>query len=531
MVDQVTQHQGGPPPGAGGSRGPAALARVLSRRQFVAGAGGLVALGLAGLAGYEWPHGGPGRSSPGTEPDYAELSGVSGFRSRPDLLPPVVRVRHLGRGPSGASPRFIFLAPRRVGLGGPGQPGLMVVDREGRLIWFKPTTGANPFDLAVQAYRGRPVLTWWQGQVTAAGYGLGTGEMASQSYQPLGQVQAGDGLRADLHELNFTSAGTALITAYEETTADLSKVGGPRHAKVLAGHAQEIDIATGKLLWDWDSLGHVGVEESYEEPPRGNRASYDYFHINSVSEAPDGNVLISAKNTWAVYKVDRSSGRVIWRMNGKRSDFTMGPGANFYWQHDSRLHGPGVMTVFDDGSFPPEERQSRALVLRVDTRAMKVGLQRAYLHPAGFLAANQGSVQLLADGRALVGWGSQPYFSEFAEDGTLVLDGELPIGYRSYRAFASDWVGHPVEPPSVAVRPDPGGGTVLYASWNGATEVDSWTALAGEDEGSLQPVGSQEWSGFETAIALNSTGPRFAVVALDSRGRQLGRSQAVGTTS
>src|SRR5579875_3450564 len=140
---------------------------------------------------------------------------------------------------------------------------------------------------------------------------------ASRGEVELVQVQGGDGRRAGLQELNFTSACTTLITAYEETTADLSKVGGPRHAKVLAGHAQEIDIATGKLLWDWDSLGHVGVEESYEEPTRGNRASYDYFHINSVSEAPDGNVLISAKNTWAVYKVDRSSGRVIWRMNGK----------------------------------------------------------------------------------------------------------------------------------------------------------------------------------------------------------------------
>ena len=490
-------------------------------------AGGVAALGLAGLVGYEWPHGAgarAGKPSGGQGEDYAALSAVEVFRSRPDLLPPVVKVRHLVRGRAAPTPRFFFLAPRIVGEKGPGQQGLMVIDRQGRLVWFQPTPGTNPFDFNVQAYRGRSVLTWWQGQVTAAGYGLGAGEMAGSSYRLLRRVEAGDGLRADLHELNLTSAGTALITAYEETTADLSGLGGARHGKVLAGHAQEIDLATGKLLWDWGSLAHVGLEESYEKAPSGQGPSYDYFHINSVSEAPDGNIIISAKNTWAIYKVDRSTGKVLWRMNGKRSDFKMGPGTNFYWQHDARMHGPARLTVFDDGAFPPEERQSRGLLLSVDTKAMHVGLTQAYSHPAGFLAANQGSTQLLADGRVIVGWGTQPYFSEFAPDGALLLDGQLPIGYRSYRAFAGEWVGHPAEPPRVAVREDPGGGTVLYASWNGATEIDSWTVLAGKAKHSLGPVGSQEWTGFETAIAVNSTGPYFAAVALDSKGRVLGRS-------
>jgi outer membrane protein assembly factor BamB len=506
--------------------------KTLSRRHFIVGAaGGVAALGLAGLAGYEWPHGGGGvrtaKPSEGQGEDYAALSAVQVFRSRPDLLPPAVKVRHLGRGGSASSPRFFFLATRIVGEKGPGQQGLMVIDRQGRLIWFQPTPGTNPFDFNVQAYRGTSVLTWWQGRVTAAGYGIGTGEMAGSSYRLLQQVQGGDGLRADLHELNLTSAGTALITAYEDTTADLSGVGGLSRGRVLAGHAQEIDLATGKLLWDWDSLGHVRLEESYEKAPSGKGASYDYFHINSVSETPDGNILISAKNTWAIYKVDRSTGKVIWRMNGKRSDFRMGPGTNFYWQHDARMHGPGTLTVFDDGAFPPEEKQSRGLLLSVDAKAMRVALTQAYSHPAGFLAANQGSTQLLADGRVLVGWGTQPYFSEFAPDGTLLLDGQLPIGYRSYRAFAGEWVGHPVEPPRIAVRPNPGGGTVLYASWNGATEIDSWTVLAGKREHTLDPVGSQERTGFETAIAVNSSGPYFAGVALDSSNKVLGRSGIV----
>jgi len=496
--------------------------RVLSRRQLLASAaGGLVGLVAAGVVGYEWPHAaGPGASQSGAE----EASGaVDSFVSRPDLRPPRVRVQRLG--PVADPGRRIFLA-LRYAPGMSGQQGLAIVDYAGRLVWFRPVAGADPFDCDAQRYRGQPVLTWWQGTVVA-GHGAGVGEMADASYRRLATIRAGDGLAADLHELNLTARGTALVTAYETVTADLSRLGGSRRAAVLAGHAQEIDLATGAVLFDWDSLRHVGVEESYLPLPSGASVPYDYFHINSVAETPDGNLLVSARNTWALYKVDRSSGEVLWRLNGKRSDFSVAKQARFYWQHDARMPDPATLTVFDDGASPPEERQSRALLLDVDARAMHVRLRRAYLHPARFLAANQGSMQLLPGGHVFVGWGNQPYFSEFAPDGALVLDGELPLGVRSYRAFSHPWVGRPLEPPAVALRANPAGGTTVYASWNGATQVATWLVLAGPSASSLAPVGSQPWSGFETAIAVASSGPYFAVVALDASGRELRRSGIV----
>jgi hypothetical protein len=340
-------------------------------------------------------------------------------------------------------------------------------------------------------------------------------------------VRAGDGLMTDLHELSLTSAGTALITAYGSTTTDLSPLGGSPRGKVFVGHAQEIDLATGKVLFDWNSLDHVGLEESYRNAPSPHtRSGFDYFHINSVAEMDDGNLLICARNTCAIYKVDRSTGRVIWRLNGKRSDFDVSARARFSWQHHARAHGHDAMTVFDNAG-PKKERQSRGLLLAIDRKARRVDLAHAYVHPAGFLANTLGSVQRLPDGRVFVGWGDQPYFSEFAPDGTLLLHGELPFGIRTYRAFVGDWVGRPSEPPRVAARANPAGGAVIYASWNGATEIDRWTVLAGADRSSLSPVGSQPWTGFETAIAVNSTGPHFAVGAADRHGKVLGRSDVI----
>src|SRR6202034_1834303 len=134
----------------------------------------------------------------------------------------------------------------------------------------------------------------------------------------------------------------------------------------------EIEVASGRVLMEWRSLDHIAISESYLPPGRG---VYDYFHLNSIEVLPDGNLLISARHTWALYKLDRKTGRVIWRLGGKRSDFAIEKQARFSWQHHARRVGPGTITVFDDGaavvpntlSVRQTESQSRGLILAVDT--------------------------------------------------------------------------------------------------------------------------------------------------------------------
>jgi hypothetical protein len=158
---------------------------------------------------------------------------------------------------------------------------------------------------------------------------------------------------------------------------------------------------------------------------------------------------------------------------------------------------------------------------------MRATLRRSYVHPAGLAAANQGSMQVLADGEVLVGWGNLPYFSQFTADGTLILDGQFPVGDQSYRVFSAAWTGQPTDQPAAAARVNPAGGSVVYASWNGATEVNTWTVLAGTTADALATVGSQPRSGFETMITVNSAGPYFAVTARDAHDHVLGQSPTV----
>jgi outer membrane protein assembly factor BamB len=495
------------------------MKQSFTRRQVLAGAG----MGAAGLAaaGYGIAACGTGEAS-----SHGRSKGVQYFVSRPDLNPPKITLTHVA---PGHKLQYLLLG---TAASGPGQGGALIMDTRGDLVWFSPDRGGNKFDFALQSYQDKPVLTWFEGRIVTGGYGQGVEKIADDSYRVTHTLHGHNGLMADFHEIHLTPRGTALFTAYETLPYDLSPVGGPKNGWLLTGRAQEVDIATGKLVWEWKPVDHIPLTESYlalKGTGRKKHKPYDYFHINTIADAPDGSgdLLIGARNTWSVFKVSRKTGDVVWRLGGKRSDFTMGPGSQFYWQHDTRPHGPATLTVFDDGFdavMPKDEPESRALILDVDTNAMVVKLRRSFTNPSPrVLARAMGNTQLLPDGGVFVGWGTNPYFSEFSADGKLMLEGQVTKGDPAYRSYIGDWKGHPTEPPAVAARRH-AHGAMVYASWNGATEIASWTVLAGRSSGSVSPVRSERKRGFETAISVPSRGPFFSVEARDASGRRLATS-------
>jgi hypothetical protein len=498
---------------------------MLERGIAVMGAGGLA---LAGLTGSAWPGDKAAAATLPASPATPDAgSAVRHFVSRPDLTPPNVTLTH--HGPAGTStagdPPYFLLTPSA----GPGTPGLMILDRAGGLVWFSPgSQSTERLDLKVQSYQGKPVLTWWEGRVFA-GHGQGHVVIADSTYRPIASVKAGHGLAADLHEIVISPQDTALITAYKPVAANLSRVGGPAKGVVLSGVVQEIDIASGRVLFEWSSIDHVPVTDTVVSFTGGtSKVPFDYFHVNSISIAPDGTLLISARNTSTVYKIARPSGKVVWRLGGRRSSFRMGPGTTFWFQHHALPQGANTLSIFDDGGAPPKERQSRGILVDLNTSTMRATLRRSYIHPTTrLLASFEGSMQVLPGGRVLIGWGNLPYFSEFTANGTLILDGQYPAGDQTYRALSAAWTGDPADQPAAAARPGPAGGSAVYASWNGATRVASWTVLAGSSPNKLAQAGSRAAHGFETAITVNNQGPYFAVTASDASGQTLGQSPTI----
>jgi hypothetical protein len=441
---------------------------------------------------------------------------VESFHSRPDLRPVAVRI---SQAYSGASD--IFLTPMR----GPLQWGPMIVDRWGHLIWFLPLPGptTTATNFAVQHYLGQPVLTWWQGFIN--GFGQGEDVMLNSHYRRIAIVRAGNGLTADLHEFTLTPQGTALITAYRPVYWDGSSVGAGANLDVLNSTVQEIDIRTGNVLFQWDSLDHVSLRDSYMPVPRPGAGAFDYFHVNSIQQAADGNLIVSARNTWAVYKINHTTGAVMWTLGGKRSSFKMGQGTRTAFQHDAILHAGGLMTIFDDGAWPEVHRQSRVVLERLNIRARTATLISAIDHTPRVVAGIEGSAQLLSGGDVFVGWGQGGYFSQYDRRGRQIYDGRFVGPQSSYRAYEFSWHGQPETAPALAVRRRASGAGTVYVSWNGATEVVWWRVLAGRTRRSLRPLAKARRHGFETAIRIRTKRRYLAVQALDSAGRVLSQSR------
>jgi len=474
---------------------------------------------LTALAGSPPPGSPLPSAAPSPSPSYSAFR--SHYRSRPDLTPPQVLVQV----PAGAvAPGLLFYTPSDGG----GTDGPAIFTNDGDLVWLRPDSGMQVTNFRVVDLAGQPTLAWWEGTING---GIGTGDvvLADSTYREISRVRAGNGRRVDLHEFQLTSQGTALLLADAGVAATSAPGGSGLVGQVMDCAVQEIDLQTGAVRFEWHTITDITIDESFVDPPTDPTASiYDYVHANSIEVDGDGTLLVSARNTSTVYKIDRTTGAIVWRLGGKRSDFTMGAGATFSWQHDARRQPDGTLTIFDDSASPGH---SRGIVLRLDEQAMTATLVRAFEHAAPLLARSQGNVQILPGGNVLVGWGDAGYVSEFSPNGKVVFDATYPAAVQSYRNYRLAWTGRPADPPAAAAVSGRGGSVTAFASWNGATEVATWDVLAGPSAGALKLAGSVPRSGFETSIPVKGPAQWVRVVARNARGAVLGSSPIVNVSA
>jgi hypothetical protein len=443
---------------------------------------------------------------------------VQHYSSAPELTPSTVRV--ITPPQPGATPGDLFLAPYQ----GQGSPGPMIVDQAGNLVWFHPLPkGIEAANFGVQSYEGKPVLGWWQGRILQLGFGEGEDVLYDTSYRPVAAVRAGNGYRTDLHEFRLTPQGTAWIESFDPIRVN-PRSGHGAAATITDSVIQEIDVKTGLVMWEWHALAHIPVLESNNPSPGGDYP-WDYIHINSIDPGPRDDVLLSARNSWALYDVNIHSGAIAWRLGGRHSSFKLPAAARFYWQHDAEFQPGGLISIFDNGSNPPKEKQSRGLLLRPDLGRRTVSLVSQFVNPTKtLLAESQGNALGLPGGNWLLGYGRLPNLTEYDAAGHVLLDATLGAGVQSFKALLAQWSGQPATAPSVAASSSQPGQVSVAASWNGATTVASWRVLAGSSPSTLTPVASAPKRGFETTIAAPADGPYFAAQALDSSGAVIGVS-------
>jgi EmrB/QacA subfamily drug resistance transporter len=459
-------------------------------------------------------------------------AGSYSFVTEPSLRPPMLTADQPAAGQ--LAPGYIFTAsfydlsyPPMVGQSGP-----LILDDSLQPVWFKPVPKkVVASNLSLQTYAGKPALAWWQGVVTNTG-ATESGEdiVVNQHYQTVAKLHGRDGWVLTLHAF-VISGDDAWVTANKDVPRNLSKYGGAYNGALIDSAVQEYNLKTGKLLRNWDALDHINPSYSYATLPT-NGFPWDTYHVNALQLTGNGTFLVSMRDTWAAYLVNIRTGAIEWTLGGKHSSFQFGPGAAFQWQHDVVLQSNGVVTMFDDhccqltggGTYVPATGPSRGLMLKLDQRAHTATLVAQYGNKRNLNADYMGDTQPLPNGNVFVGWGSEPYLSEYSRSGKLLLDGYFPGSDLSYRAMVEPWVGRPLYPPLGAAR-RANGTTTVYASWNGATRVAKWRILAGPSPGRLSAVTTAPRFGFETAIQLPHGYPSFEVEALGANGRVIGTSK------
>ena len=459
--------------------------------------------------------------------------------SRPDLKPPQLTVLTPGEN----------ALPGRV-LYAPAQFGMAIADNWGRINWFRPVAfggkGDRVANFQKQKYRGKDVLTYWKGANTVQSFTqLGAYEILNNKYKKIASVSPGNGYKPDVHEFQITPRNTALVLAYRGVKADLSKYGGQKEDRILDNIVQEVDIKTGAVLFEWHALDAIGLGASQQAVAAPSEANpfptWDYAHFNAVHW--DGkSVLVSARATNTLYRVERATGRVQWRLRGDgikptTSSFNVAADARFGYQHDVRRTEDGHISLFDNGFqlsagpgsppiFPAVNLTSSGLVLKLSGKGdkRKASLVKRFTHPANPAAFATGGAQPLSNGGMFVGWGTVPRITEYDGDGNIVFDATLPPGgFFNYRSSKTPWAGNPTDRPAIASEAD-GPGAKVYASWNGATKIRTWRVYSGPDAGSLTEVASSDWQGLETEIAAGAVDAVVQVRAFDSNGKELGRS-------
>lgn len=458
---------------------------------------------------------------------------VQHFRSQPNLQPPAVNVK-VER--DGHRPGYLFMSPYGAGHAGP-----LILDNRGQVVWFHPVdlgprgAATKASDLQVQHYQGRPVLTWWEDPLASAGSEQRElrDVIFDRSYQRIAVVRAGNGFEPGLHAFTITPRGTALIEANRDVRCDLAGVGATADGSLWDNVIQEIDIKTGLVRWEWSSLDHVALGDAYLSARHSSRHfPFDFFHLNSIQELSGDGLLISSRNTWTIYEIDRRTGAIRFRLGGKHSSFAMGRGTRTAFQHDayaltkSGASGQMRISVFDNGGNP-QVYQSRALVENVNLARHTVTLLRSLTHSPPLLSPTQGSMQVLPGGYMLVGWGQEPWLTEYNRAGRPILDAHLAPLEQSFRTLRFDWDGRPIEPPAAAAVAAGPGRIAVYASWNGSTGVARWRVLEGSSPSDLRTVASGPRTGFETRVIAPRSGSLIQVQALDGAGQVMGTTKAL----
>jgi hypothetical protein len=392
---------------------------------------------------------------------------------------------------------------------------LLMLDNQGEPVYYQKLSGAGFVTDFRKLENG--LLAYWDQYVY---------HLLDNTYTEVYSVTASSGYFIDLHDLRLLPNGNYLYMIYDSKTVDMSQIvaGGYPTATVTGLIIQEQD-PNKNVVFQWSSWDHFLITDTNQGL---NVPLIDYVHGNALELDEDGNLLLSSRNLDEITKIDHQTGDIIWRLGGKRNQFTFAaaPGItddpHFYYQHDIRRLPNGHITLFDNHNLHSPE-VSRALEFVLDEVNKTATLVWEYRNTPDVFSGFMGNVQRLFNGNTMIGWGgySTPALTELKPDGTKALEMSLSGGNVSYRALRFPWQGYPTWAPVLVIQQ--GSNSIrLTFSWNGATEIARYQIYAGNTAVPTTLIGEQLKSGFETSVNLVGIQTNYCfyrVMPIDKQGQ------------
>jgi hypothetical protein len=421
----------------------------------------------------------------------------------------------------------IFLAPFYWGQSTVGSY-LLILDNQGHIVYYQSV--ANQYSAFGFKVLSNGDLTYFD-QKDAANV------VMNNHYQVIGTYPAENGYTGDLHDFLITPDGYVFLMAYDTETIDMSKYvqGGKTNAAVTGLIIQELDPSK-NVIFEWRSWDHFAFTDSSWDL---TAQQVDLVHGNGLALTKDGNLLLSSRNQSEITKINLQTGEIIWRMGGKANQFKFVNDGGFDFQHDIEELPNGDITVFDNHGTDQNPAPSRGVEYTVDEANKTVTKVWEYTPTPPAFTDYMGDTQRLPNGNTFMGWGNSYTNNGYVYTSVIeVTPQNQPVfaltfdqPYVSYRAYRTPWQGFPLTTPDLAFKRD-SNGLILGYSWNGATEVASWTIYGGASPQSLKQVDQQTKTDFETQSHLTNLQQGecyFQAAALDKNGKELARSSVIST--
>jgi hypothetical protein len=265
--------------------------------------------------------------------------------------------------------------------------------------------------------------------------------LKDETFTIVDSFQLPEGYGVDIHDFKVLPNGHAFVLGTYRRYIDMSQVvpAGRPDAQVVGNIIQEID-ANKHVVFEWHAFDHIPITDSFYDLTKKN---IDYAHVNSVSVDPtDNNLLLCFRTTLDIVKVSRSTGEIIWRLGGKKNDFTFigehEENAPYYFvgQHAIWRFPNGNLLLFDNGNLmgagvtESDRDYSRGVEYHLDETNMTATLVWEYRHDPDIKSPSGGRVQPLSNGNILIDWGSAiprgtpevPLVTEVSPMGELVYE-------------------------------------------------------------------------------------------------------------